>query len=281
MTGTKARLLLLAPSIAVIAAFFLLPLANVAEKSFRQVSRTDVFGILPYTVQNYLETLHPAYVGYFLDMIRIGLISTVCGVVLAYPIAYFIARRRSGRVRTLLVGFFIAFLFLSVLVRVYSFEITFGTVGVGQQLSAWFGFSLTGRAYGEFLVIIGLMHHNIPLSTLILVGAIQNVNPRLAEAAQALGASRWQAHQSTTLPLSSRGILSAFLINYTIAISAFVVPMVLGKGKVLFLSNLIYRRFGESANFPGGSALAVELLLFSFVFVYALQSVVPARWERK
>ena len=56
---------------------------------------------------------------------------------------------------------------------------------------------------------------------------------------------------TVTVPLSSRGILSAFLISYTLCISAFVVPMVLGKGKVLFVSNLIYNRFSEIANYPG------------------------------
>jgi ABC-type spermidine/putrescine transport system permease subunit I len=278
----KRRLLLLLPGLLVLLACFVLPILNVAEKSFRRFTPADIFGSsrLPYTFQNYLITFNSVYLDYLLDMIWIGAVATVLSIALAFPVAYFVARRPSGPLRTTILAFLITFLFLSVLVRVYSLELTFGTVGLGGPLSSALGLSTTGRTYSELLVIVGLMHHGIPLSALLLIGAIQNVNPRLAEAAQALGASRWRAHLSITLPLSSRGILSAFLINYTLAVSAFVIPMVLGKGKVVFLSNLIYSRFGETANFPSGSAIAVELLILSSVIVYALQAAVSARWER-
>jgi ABC-type spermidine/putrescine transport system permease subunit I len=82
------------------------------------------------------------------------------------------------------------------------------------------------------------------------------------------------------VPLSSRGLMSAFVINFTLAISAFVIPMILGKGKILFFSNLIYNRFGETANYPSGSAIAVELLLLSLALIYGLQLLVPQRLER-
>jgi putative spermidine/putrescine transport system permease protein len=124
------------------------------------------------------------------------------------------------------------------------------------------------------------MHHNVPLSALILIGTIQNVNPRFADAAQALGAPRWRAHLSMTVPLSIRGILSAFLINFSIALSAFVNPWVLGKGKVLFMSNLIYARFGEAANYPSGAAIAIQLLVLSLAMIYVITLLAPARWGR-
>jgi putative spermidine/putrescine transport system permease protein len=130
------------------------------------------------------------------------------------------------------------------------------------------GVTPNSRSYAEFLVTIGLAHHAIPLSALLMTATIQNINPRLAEAAQALGAPLWRAHLSTTIPLSTPGLLSAFLVCYTINLSAFVVPMVLGRGKVHFLSNLVYDRYGELANFPSGSAIAIELLLVTLVVTY-------------
>lgn len=278
----RRGLVLAAPAGALLVAFFVLPLAVVLEKSFRAYSLMDVFGspVMPYTLDNYRQTLTIAYFYYFTDMIRLGVISTTLGIILAFPLAYFVARRKSGLLRTILLGLLIIFLFLSVLVRVYSLELTFGTVGLGSWLNRAFGLSSTDRAYSEFLVVVGLMHHTVPFSALLLVATIQNVNPRLAEAAQSLGASHWRAHLSTTLPLSTRGLLSAYVINFTLAISAFVIPMILGKGKVLFYSNLIYSRFGETANYPAGSAIAVELLLLTLVIVVAVQAAVPDRLER-
>jgi putative spermidine/putrescine transport system permease protein len=279
---TRGAALLLVPGITVLVLLLFLPVLNIAEESFREHVSGAVGGAAdkPYTLSNYLELVDPVYLNFLVDMIRIGLISTTSGVAVAFPIAYFIARHPSGRLRTLLIGFLVAFLFLSVLVRVYSLELAFGPVGFGPMLAGLFGVSSSSRDYAEFLVVIGLMHHNVPLSALLLVGTIQNVNPRLAEAAQALGAPRWRAHWSTTVPLSVRGILAAFLINYTIAISAFVVPMVLGKGKVLFMSNLIYARFGEAANYPSGSAIAIQLLLLAFAMIYAITHIAPTRWEK-
>jgi putative spermidine/putrescine transport system permease protein len=92
----------------------------------------------------------------------------------------------------------------------------------------------------------------------------------LAEAAQTLGSPRWKVHLFITVPLSVPGILSAFLMSYTLCMSAFVVPMILGKGKVLFVSNLIYSRFSEIANYPSGSAIAIVMLFLSLGIIYGI-----------
>jgi len=84
-----------------------------------------------------------------------------------------------------------------------------------------------------------------------------------------------------TLPLSTTAALSAFLISYSLCISAFIIPMVLGKGRVLFVSNLIYSRFGEVTNFPGGAAIAIALLIATLLIVYCLSSVAGRRREAR
>jgi ABC-type spermidine/putrescine transport system permease subunit I len=129
------------------------------------------------------------------------------------------------------------------------------------------------------MVILGLLHYLIPIAALTLIGTIQNVNPRLADAAESLGAARLVAHLTITLPLSARGILSAFLIGYTLCISAFVVPMILGRGRILFVSNLIYSRFSEVANYPSGAAISVVMLVLSLVVIYVISRAATRRWE--
>ena len=131
----------------------------------------------------------------------------------------------------------------------------------------------------EIVVVAGLLHFTLPMAALTLVGTVQNVNPRLAEAAQTLGASRWLAHLTVTIPMCARGLLSAFLISFTLSVSAFIVPLILGKGRVVFVSNLIYSRFSEIANYPSGAALSLVLLVFSFAIVYAITEFVSRRLE--
>ena len=127
---------------------------------------------------------------------------------------------------------------------------------------------------------MGLLHYLVPIAALTLLGTIQNINPRLCEAAQALGAPRWKAHLTITVPLSVPGLLSAFLISFTLCLSAFVVPMILGKGKILFVSNLIYARFSEIANYPSGSAISIVMLILSLGIIYGVTRLVNSWWVK-
>jgi putative spermidine/putrescine transport system permease protein len=187
------------------------------------------------------------------------------------------ARQGSPLLRKLSIGFLIGMLFLSTLVRVYALQLTFGPTGYARLISGLLNVSPNGRFYTDLVVTFGLLHYLIPISAITLLGTIQNVNPKLAEAAQVLGASRLKSHFTITLPLCIPGLLSAFLICFTLCLSAFVVPMILGKGKVLFVSNLIYARFSEIANYPSGSAVAIIMLVIALMTIYGVTRVVSTR----
>ncbi|WP_063779940.1 ABC transporter permease [Bradyrhizobium pachyrhizi] len=282
MKLTRGAALVLGLVVVVYGALMLYPLLRVFEDSFREFipGRIGSAANAPFTVANYTDLLHPAYVSYFWDTFRIGLISSFLGVLLAFPIAYFVARRRSDWLRRTTIGFLITLMFLSVLVRVYAIELSFGPVGFASEIARLFGETSGSRFYIEFMIVLGLLHYAVPMSALVLIGAIQNVNPRLIEAAQSLGAARWKSHLAVSVPLCARGLLSAFLVSFTLSISAFIVPMVLGRGKVMFVSNLIYNRFSELANFPSGSAVAVVMLVISLVVIYIVSRLTSGDWER-
>jgi putative spermidine/putrescine transport system permease protein len=282
MKLTRGAALLLVPGLGIFMVLLVMPLANVVEESFRLFvpGRIGAAKDAPYTLFNYAELAHRSYVYYFVETVRFGLVSSLIGLAIAFPMAYAVARQPSALVRKLAVGFLIGMMFLSTLVRVYALQLTFGPTGIARPLSGLLGMSMNGRPYTELLVILGLLHYLIPISAITLLGTIQNVNPRLAEAAQALGAPRWRAHLTITLPLCVPGLLSAFLICFTLCLSAFVVPLILGKGKVLFVSNLIYARFSEIANYPSGSAVSIVMLIMSLGIIYGVTRLVQARWGK-
>lgn len=282
MKLTRGAALVLGLVVTVYGILMLYPLLRVFEDSFRQFipGRIGSAANAPFTLANYTDLLHASYVSYFWDTFRIGFIASFLGVLLAFPIAHFVARRRSDWLRRTIIGFLITLMFLSVLVRVYAIELSFGPVGFAREISRLFGETSGSRFYIEFMIVLGLLHYAVPTSALVLIGTIQNVNPRLIEAAQALGAAHWKSHLAVTLPLSARGFLSAFLISFTLSISAFVIPMVLGRGKIMFVSNLIYNRFSELANFPSGSAVSVVMLVMSLLVIYAVSQLTGNRWER-
>jgi ABC-type spermidine/putrescine transport system permease subunit I len=281
MQSDRRVLPLLLPAGAVFLGFFFLPLAGLLVESFRLYTPGSIGSSAnaPFTLSNYAELLTPAFAQFFLETMRIRLLASLTGLVFAFPLAYWITRRFSPRWRAIAVGFLVTLMFLSVLVRTYALELTFGAAGPLRPLLLSLGISPNGRGYIETLVGAGLLHYIVPMSTLTLLGTIQNVDPRLVDAAQALGAPGWKAHLSITLPLCMRGLLAAFLFAFTFSISAFVIPMILGKGRVLFISNLIYTRFSEIADYPSGAAISIVLFVVALAIVYIVSRQINKRWS--
>ena len=279
MRLTRGARLLLTAVLVVFLGLYVLPLATLVRESFKVYRSGRIGGLTgTFTLANYVELLTPAYLGYFLDTFRIGFIATALGLVAGYAIAHAVARGR-GPTRTLWIALLVAMLFVGTLVRAYALALTFGPVGILLPLARGLGVSPNSLGLTELMVIAGLLHYVLPLMALTLVGTIHNVNPALEQVAQSLGAPRWKAFFTITVRLSARGILSAFLLGYALTISAFVIPMVLGKGVVLFATNLIFNRFSELAHYPGGAAIAVVMLLLSFLIIYGIVRVVSRRLE--
>ena len=281
MRRGSASIALLLPSGAVFLGLFFLPMAGLLLESFRLYEPGSIGSAAnaPLTLGNYAELLQPAFGKFVFETLRISLLASLAGLALAFPLAYWIARVIRPRWRAITVGFFVTLMFLSVLVRTYALELTFGAAGPLRPLLLALGISPNARGYIEILVGAGLLHYIIPMAALTLLGTIQNVDPRRVDAAQALGAPAWKAHLTVTLPLCIRGLLAAFLFAFTFSISAFVIPMILGKGRVLFISNLIYTRFSEIANYPSGAAISMVLFLLALSFVYAMSRQVNRRWN--
>lgn len=274
-SAIRSSAILLAPGTAVYLSFFFVPLAGLFLESLRQFTPGSVGSAAqaPLTLANYAELSTPSFAGFFLDTMRISLMASVTGVVLAFPLAYWITRRLSPRGREFVVGALVTLMFLSVLVRTYALELTLGAAGPLRPILLGMGISPNSRGYIELLVAGGLLHYIVPMATLTLLATVQNVDPRLVDAAQTLGAPGWKAHLTITLPLCAPGLLAAFLFAFTFSISAFVIPMILGKGRVQFISNLIYNRFSEIADYPSGAAISMVLFVVALATVYLMSRV--------
>jgi ABC-type spermidine/putrescine transport system permease subunit I len=281
MKPGRGSLPLFLPAVAVFLGFFFLPLAGLFLESFRLYTPGSIGSAAeaPFTLANYAELVTPAFAEFFFETMRISLLASLAGLLFAFPLAYWITRHLSPRWRAITVGFFVTLMFLSVLVRTYALELTFGAAGPLRPILLSLGISPNSRGYIEILVGGGLLHYIVPMATLTLLGTIQNVDPRLFDAALALGAPAWKAHLTITLPLCMRGLLAAFLFAFTFSISAFVIPMILGKGRVLFISNLIYNRFSEIADYPSGAAISIVLFGVALAIVYVMSRQVNKRWN--
>jgi putative spermidine/putrescine transport system permease protein len=279
MNASNSDRMLLAPAVILYLALFVLPLIGLLSESLREYEPGHIGSAAdaPFTLQNFKELSTFAFANFLWETLRISLLASAIGVLLAFPLSHWIVRELSSTARALVIGVLVVLMFLSVLVRTYALELTFGASGPFRPVLQAIGISANDRAYIEILVAAGLLHYIIPMSALTLLVTVQGVDPALCDASESLGAPRWKSHLAITLPLCAKGLLAAFLFAFTFSISAFVIPMILGKGRVIFISNLIYNRFSETANYPSGSAISVVLLIIALLVVYGLS----ARLDRR
>ena len=270
----KLDALLLLPGALLLAGLMAAPIALMVTQSLKPFVPGRAGAGQGFTLANYTELMTPAYALYFWDTFRIGLIVSGLGVALGTPIAWLAARTRRKGLRFALFGLLIGLLFMSLIARLYAIQMTWGATGPLKFFGDLIGIPVQSARYAEVQVVMGLLHFILPMCALMLIATFQNLNPRLEDAAASLGAPRWRVALDVTLPLATPGILAAFTIALAMCISNFVVPLILGRGVVLFTTNLMYTRFSDVANYPSGAAIGIIMLVIAVGVVYAMTAAV-------
>src|ERR1700730_15538832 len=244
----------------------LVPFANVAIYSIHPYSPTKVF--LPeLTLDNYRKIFDLYYLRLFGRTLRLGVITTAVCVVLGYPLAYFLARALP-RVQTLCLFLLIMPLMVSAVIRVFGWIVILGRKGLVNQALVALGLEPVKLLYTETAVVIGLVNIFLPFMVLPLMASIERIPPSLEEAAQNLGANWLHAFSRVILPLSVPGLISGCLLVYSISISAFVTPALLGNSRERMAAQQIYDEVLVSFNWPSASSLALALVSLTLVLMF-------------
>ena len=233
-----------------------------------------------FTLQNYVKFFSdPFYLGILFDTFLLGaIVVTICTIV-GYPVAYILARTRS-RFRSTLVFLVIAPLLISVVVRNLGWLPVLGNSGLVNWVLLSLGIvDQPLRLYGNFTgVVIGLVHTLLPFMILSVMTVIQRIDRELEEAAINLGARPLEMFWRVLLPLSRPGLLAGYLLVFTLAISAFTTPAVMGGRRVLLMSIYIEQQIRSVLNYGFGSTVAVILMVTGAVLTFlALRTPVQER----
>ena len=257
--------------------FFLAPIAIVAAYSFDVYSLDS--GPHGFTLTAWREFAHSSiYLRLFWKSVRMSLTVSALVVLLAYPLAYFLALSGTKRKYVLLLLLIAPFL-TSYLLRVLAWKVILGNEGAVNSFLVWTGLRspdhpISQLLYSRFAVMLVLGYVWLPFVALPIFVSLENVDRRLLEAASDLYASRLQAFRRVTLPLSLPGVFAAFLFVFIPTLGEFVTPSLVGGASGYMYGNQIVDLFG--AGFPDwetGSVLALFLLL-----VVALLTVVFSRF---
>jgi putrescine transport system permease protein len=266
--------------------FFLAPFVIILKISFAD----PVVAVPPFTalidwVESGLDRLHVTLDNYlflfqdrfyaiiYLSSIKIAAIGTFFCLLLGYPVAYFIARQPLSRRNLLLLGIILPF-WISFLLRVYAWIGLLNNKGIINNFLMWLGVidSPLPLIYNDFAVYIGIVYSYLPFMILPLYANLERLDLDLNEAAEDLGARKWQVFLDVTLPLSMPGIIAGSLLVFIPAIGEFIIPALLGGSDTLMIGRVLWDEFFINRDWPVASAVSVVLLLIL---------VLPMMWFQK
>ena len=182
----------------------------------------------------------------------------VC-LIVGYPVAYFLAVKADRRYRLLLVSLIVAPFWTSLLVRTYAWMYILGSRGI-PNLLGMIGIEDFRLINTPFAVIIGIVYGYLPLMIMPIYVSLEKFDRRLLEASSDLGAKPIATFFQVTLPLSLPGVMTGVALVTILLLGEYLIPQLLGGGKVFFIGNALVDLFLQSRNWPFGSASALTLV---------------------
>jgi len=278
MTARKRTLLriLLAPGAFWIVVFFLVPSALVFVYSVME--RQAGGGVIwSFTVQAYQRLfLTPPPVGaWFNDFVIIFLrsvwwaviTSAIC-LLIGYPLAFFIALQRPS-VRNVYLFLVLIPFWTNFLVRTYAWKFILNNNGLLNSILTSLELPRVSIINTPTAVLIGLVYGSLPFMVLPLYASIEKLDFNLIEAAQDLGANYLRVLTRVVLPVTMPGIVAGITLVFIPVTGQYIVPTILGGGRVAMLGNLLAQQFGPAGNWPFGSAIAVIFMILLMAGVVA------------
>lgn len=273
--------LLSLPVALVLLIFFAWPIWNLFALS---VQGSDSLGApTGLTLEHYWKFLGDEY--YLAILWRTLAISTVVSLLsifLGYPVGYYIAAQKNGKMQAILMFCVVAPLMVSLVVRSYGWVVILGPTGIINSFLMDYKLVETPIAlmYNEFGIALGLLNILLPFMILAVNGSLVRIEPSLLLAAADLGASPGRVFVNVTLPLSMPGIVAGTIVVFTLASSLFAAPAILGGSRARLMSYVAYEQALELVNWPFGAAVAFILFGIVYSITLILQRLTEAGWMK-
>ncbi|MFA7436871.1 MAG: ABC transporter permease subunit [Castellaniella sp.] len=276
-----------------LALFLLVPFLLVLKISLSDLQ----FGIPPYTPIATLEddTLQLAlhlrgyvllftdslYAAVYLNSVKMALVTTVCCVLIGYPLAWQIARSRPEIRNLLLLGVILPF-WTSLLLRVYAWVGILRNDGLLNNLLMGLGLidSPLEIYRTDLAVYVGLVYAYLPFFILPLYANLVKLDQRLIEAAHDLGARPWATFRQVVLPLSMPGAVAGAMLVFIPSVGEYVIPEMLGGANTLMMGRVMWNEFFNNADWPMAAAVTCVMVLLLLVPLTLFQYSSARQLER-
>jgi len=259
--------LLLAPAL-LVTGTLLIALVMIGDSSLHLLDRATFRLGEAYSAGNYQElAARPVYLRIILKTALAAVIVTAVTVALAIPYAWLMVRTPSACLRKLLlISLFLPF-FLGQVIRAYGWLIVLGKQGLLNAALAALGLPEVALIYTYPGVLIGLVQYMLPFAVLLLAPAFTAIPEELELASMSLGGRAWPTFRHIVLPLAKPGWIAAGVVVFTLTMTDFAMPEIMGGGANDFIANAIYDGFFQISDAGPASALAIVLTLLGTLVV--------------
>jgi spermidine/putrescine transport system permease protein len=254
---------LLAPATLWFLIMLIMPLIVILIFSFGERAAVGGYGG-GFTFEQYANL--PARLKAFQNTLTYAPLGTLMSLVVAYPLAYFLALKVDRRFKLFLLVLVIVPFWTSLLIRTYAWIYILGGRGIPAILE-WVGIEGVRLINTPTAVLIGIVYGYLPLMVFPIYVSLEKLDKRLLEASSDLGGSPVKTFLQITFPLSMPGIATGCMLVFILLMGEFLIPAFLGGGKVFFIGNAMVDLFLQSRNWPFGSAVAVSLVVIMLITV--------------
>ncbi|CAN5352051.1 ABC transporter permease [soil metagenome] len=265
---------LLLPACALLVLGMLIPVGQVLWMSLNPPEAGVMAPGMDLTLQNYQRYFNSDfYLGVLFKTLWLSGLTTLITAALGMLLALSVWRA-APRWRGLMVIAILAPLLVSIVARTYGWIVVLGDKGVLNTLLVGVGLldEPVKIMYTPAAVLIGLVHVFLPFMVLSLLGSLDRIDPALGEAAGSLGASRWATFRHVLLPLAVPGLASGSIIVFSLAMSSYVTPALMGGSRSGVLTTFIYQQFSVTMNWHFGATLVAILLGATLLVLCAILS---------
>jgi spermidine/putrescine transport system permease protein len=263
------------PSFSWMAVLYFLPLCVLLSLAFQRHEYVNVVHV--FTLENFSAAFSDAYRPALLRTLMVAASVTAIDILIAFPVAYFLAFH-AGRWKALLTVLILIPLWSSYLVRVFAWRIILGRVGILNWVLMKAGIldePSPAFVYNLFSMVLTLCYIWLPFMILPLVTAFERLPRNLLEASADLGANGFITFRRVVVPLVMPGLLAGGLSVFSLTSGDYITPSLIGGPGDSLVGNIIAEQFGVVSNYPLGAALSAIVLfvLFALMAVLARRGV--------
>jgi putative spermidine/putrescine transport system permease protein len=225
-----------------------------------------------WNVENFrivFSTSDPTYLRIAARTVGIAAAVTVTDALLAFPLAYFMARIAAGRTRALLFVLVLLPLWSSYLVRIYAWRLILSRDGALNWALGGLGLPHVQLAFTNWAMWIVFSYVWLPFMVLPVYAALERIPESYLEASGDLGARGWRTFRSVILPLALPGVVAGSIFTFSLTLGDYVTPLLVGGAGSSFIGNVVYENIGVNANVPFAATFATIPVAVMAIYLLA------------